>query len=57
MTWDTVQQFLRIIMQAIGGMLLAKGYLSEDMVVLLTGGVLNLANVAWWAYWNSKKPT
>lgn len=54
MNWDTLQQFLRIVMQVASGVLISKGLLSEEMSVTLTGGVLSLANVAWWFFWNRK---
>lgn len=55
MNWDTVQQFLRIILQVVAGMLVSKGYLSQEMGVTMTGALLSLAGVAWWAYWNRGK--
>ncbi|MGE0583709.1 MAG: hypothetical protein AB7O39_01070 [Flavobacteriaceae bacterium] len=54
MNWDTLQQFLRIVMQVVSGVLISKGLLSEEMSVTLTGGVLSLANVAWWIFWNRR---
>lgn len=55
MDWNTVQQFLRIVMQLVAGLLISKGYLSEEMSVTLSGAILSLANVAWWAFWNKKE--
>lgn len=51
MTWDTVQQFIRIIMQVLAGMLVSRGYITQDMAVTLTGAVLSLGGIAWWVFW------
>lgn len=52
MTWDTVQQVVRIVLNAVGGILIGKGYLSEEMSTTLTGGLLSLGSVAWWFFWD-----
>lgn len=57
MNWDTLQQFLRIVMQVVSGLMISRGLLSEEMSVTLTGGVLSLANVAWWVLWNRRTAT
>lgn len=54
MTWDSVQQFLRILLNAGGGILVSKGYLSEDMSTTLVGGLLSIGSVIWWFIWNRK---
>ena len=51
MNWDTIQQLVRIIMQVVSGFLVGKGYMDADMGIALTGGVISLANVAWWVLW------
>ena len=56
MTWDSLQQLLRISIQMLAGALVTKGYLNEDMATQLVGGVMSLAGVAWWVYWNNKRP-
>lgn len=55
MTWDSLQQLLRISIQMLAGALVTKGYLNEDMATQLVGGVMSLAGVAWWVYWNNKR--
>lgn len=55
MTWDTVQQLVRIVMQVAAGYLIGRGLLSEEMATTLTGGVLSLANVAWWLLWERRR--
>jgi hypothetical protein len=55
MNWDTIQQFIRIIMQVVAGMLVSKGFLTEEMGVSLTGAVLSLAGIAWWVFWQKGK--
>lgn len=55
MNWDTVQQFIRIIMQVLAGMLVSKGYITAEMGVTLSGAVLSLAGIAWWVFWDKKR--
>jgi hypothetical protein len=51
MNWDTIQQLLRILMQVGAGMLVSKGIINEEMAVTLTGAVVSLGAVVWWAVW------
>jgi hypothetical protein len=55
MTWDTVQQVLRIVLNALGGILIGKGYLSEEMSVTLVGGILSIGSVLWWMFWDKNR--
>jgi hypothetical protein len=48
MTWDSIQQVLRIVLNAAGGVLIGKGYLTEEMSTTLIGGLLSLGSVSWW---------
>ena len=50
MTWDSIQQVLRIVFNAIGGILVGKGYLTEDMSTTLIGALLSLGSVGWWFF-------
>lgn len=56
MNWDTIQQFIRIIMQVLAGMLVSRGYITADMGVTLTGAVLSLAGIGWWVFWQRRRP-
>ena len=51
MTWDSMQQVSRIVFNAIGGILVGKGYLTEDMSTTLIGALLSLGSVGWWFFW------
>lgn len=55
MNWDTLQQFIRIVMQVVAGFLMSKGYLNEEMAATLTGAVVSMAAVAWWFFWDRKR--
>lgn len=55
MNWDTVQQFVRIVMQVIAGMLVSRGYITSEMGVTLVGAVLSLGGIAWWAFWDRSR--
>jgi hypothetical protein len=55
MTWDSVQQVLRILLNAGGGLLVGKGYLTEDMLTTLVGALLSLGSVGWWFIWDRNR--
>lgn len=55
MNWDTIQQFIRIIMQVVAGMLVSKGFITEEMGVTLTGAIISLGGIAWWVFWQKGK--
>ena len=52
MTWDSIQQVFRIVLNAGGAALVSKGYLTEDMSTALIGGLLSIGSVAWWFVWD-----
>lgn len=54
-TWDMIQQLVRILMQFVGGALVSKGILTEEIAAQMSGAVLSLAGVAWWLLWNRKR--
>lgn len=56
MTWDTVQQLVRILMQFAGGLLVSRGLITEDMATQLVGAVVSLGGIAWWIFWNQQQP-
>ena len=51
MDWQTIQQVLRILLNAAGGVLIGKGYPTEEMSTTLIGGLLSLGSVGWWLIW------
>jgi len=57
MTWDTVQQLVRIIMQIAAGFLVQRGLITEDMAVTFTGSAVSLIGIIWWMVWTNKRPT
>lgn len=56
MTWDTVQQLVRILMQLVAGFLVQRGFITEDMAVTFVGAVVSLGGIAWWALWQRSRP-
>jgi hypothetical protein len=56
MTWDTVQQLVRIILQLVAGWLLSRGFITEEMSTTLVGSLLSIGGVVWWIAWDSKRP-
>lgn len=57
MTWDTVQQLVRILMQLGAGILVQRGFITEEMSITLVGAVVSLGGVAWWALWERTRPS
>ena len=55
MTWDSIQQVLRIILNAIGAALISKGYLTAETLTTLVGGILSIGSVAWWFFWDRNR--
>lgn len=55
MTWDSVQQLIRIVMQIIAGALISKGVMTDAIATQLTGAIMSLAGVAWWFVWEKNK--
>jgi hypothetical protein len=55
MTWDTVQQFVRIVIQFAAGWLASRGIIEASMVETIVGAALSLGGVAWWALWQRKR--
>lgn len=55
MNWDTVQQVLRILLNAAGGILVGKGVLTDAMLTTLVGGLLSVGSVLWWVVWERKR--
>jgi hypothetical protein len=57
MTWDTLQQLFRIILQLAAGWLLNQGIITEEMSTTLVGSLLSIGGIAWWALWERTRPT
>jgi hypothetical protein len=55
MQWDTVQQFVRMGIQAGAGALVARGFIDNSVSEALIGGLMSLSSVAWWLVWNRKR--
>jgi hypothetical protein len=56
MTWDTVQQLLRIVMQFAAGILMQRGLITEEMTTTLVGAVVSLGGIIWWVAWERVRP-
>lgn len=57
MTWDSIQQFVRIALQFVAGWLVSRGVIDASMTETFIGAVLSLGGIAWWAIWNRKRLT
>jgi len=56
MSWDDVQQVVRIVMNGVGMWLAAKG-LPDNIVQAIIGVGMSSAAVAWWYFWNRSRST
>jgi hypothetical protein len=56
MTWEVMQQLVRIIMYFVGGALSAYGIVFPPAAI--AGMTVALCTLGWWAYWQfvAKKP-
>jgi hypothetical protein len=48
MTWDTIQQLIRIVLYSIGAFLLGDAVAAGDQFQGLIGGIVNVGAFAWW---------
>lgn len=55
MNWDTIQQFLRILLQFGAGVLVSKGLITAEMGTSAVGALLSLGGIAWWVFWQRGK--
>lgn len=56
MTWDTVQQVLRIILYSVGAFLFGESTADGELFQGLIGGVLSVGAFAWWWFWERTRP-
>ena len=55
MNWDTIQQFLRILLQFGAGLLVSKGLITAEMGTSAVGALLSLGGIVWWVFWQRGK--
>ncbi|MDP2619918.1 MAG: hypothetical protein Q8P46_07030 [Hyphomicrobiales bacterium] len=53
-TWDSIQQVLRILIFAIGGYVFGDAVVNGEVFQGFAGGILNVGAFIWWWYWNKK---
>lgn len=52
MQWDTIQQFLRILIYTIGGYFLGEGVAQGELFQGLISGVVAIGAFGWWWIWD-----
>ena len=57
MNWDTIQQFVRIILQFGAGVLVTNGVITAEMQTTLVGALMSIAGIVWWAVWERGRST
>lgn len=55
MTWESIQQVLRIVLYAVGGYFLGEGVTQGEMFTQAVGGVLAVGSFIWWAVWERNR--
>lgn len=56
MTWDSIQQILRIILYSGGGMVFGDAVAQGELYKAAVGGVLAVGAFMWWLLWERKRP-
>lgn len=56
MTWDSIQQVVRIVAYAAGGYLLGDGVAQSAQFQAAVGGVLSVGAFVWWFMWERNRP-
>lgn len=57
MSWDSVQQVVRIILYALGGYFFGEGVTDSSWFQQAVGGVLAVGSFAWWMIWDRSRET
>lgn len=56
MTWDSIQQILRIVLNAGGAALLGNSVAQGELYQAAVGGALSIGAFVWWMVYQSSKP-
>lgn len=56
MTWDTVQQLVRIILYSLGAFFFGDATANGELYQGLIGGALNVGAFLWWFFWERARP-
>lgn len=56
MNWDTIQQFIRILLYTLGGLLFGDGFADTEIYQQFIGGVLAVGSFVWWYFWERNRP-
>ena len=57
MTWDSIQQIIRIIAYAVGGYFLGDAVTNGEMFQAAVSGVIAVGAFIWWLVYQRAKPT
>ena len=52
MTWDKIQQVLRIVIYSAGGYFLGDGVAQGEMFQAAVSGLMAVGAFAWWFFWD-----
>lgn len=56
MTWQTVQQVLRILLYTLGSFLFGESIADGELFQGLIGGVMSVGSFLWWILWERNRP-
>lgn len=55
MNWDTIQQVLRIVLYAGGGLVFGDAVKDGELFQQAVGGIMSVGAFAWWFIWERKR--
>lgn len=55
MTWDRIQQLIRIVAYMAGSGLFGSEVASGDLFTAAIGGIVSVGAFAWWWFWERKR--
>jgi hypothetical protein len=56
MNWDTIQQFVRIVIYTVGSFFLGQAVADGALFQGLIAGALNVGAFLWWYVWERNRP-
>ncbi len=57
MSWDTIQQLIRIVAYAVGSYFLGDSVANGDMFTAAVSGAVSIGAFAWWFFYQGGKDT
>lgn len=55
-SWQTIQQFLRILLYTAGSAIFGEAFADGEIYQQLIGGVMAVGGFLWWLLWEKNRP-